>query len=118
MSGKTLSLSHTVSLALLHTFPQCWIPLTCYDEWVTWKVQSPDSIPTTAFMAWGPSDSRGCLNGSLTLEKEIALLFQMAFGVGKPAVYTRKTAFLKQQGLPRSVAAFKGFQENLSKLGL
>lgn len=107
MSGKTLSLSHTVYLALLHTLPQCWISLTCYDEWVTRKVRSPDSIPTAAFTAWGPSDSRGCLNGSLTLEKETVLLFQMGFGVGKPAAHTRKAAFLKQQGLPGSVAAFK-----------
>lgn len=64
-------------------------------------------IPTAAFTACGPSDSRGCLNGSLTLEKEITLLFLVGFGVGKPAVYTRKAAFLKQQGLPGSVAALK-----------
>lgn len=104
MSGKTLSLAHRVTLALLHTLPQRWISFICCNEWVTQKVPSPDSTP---FTTWGPSDSCGCLSGSLTLEKQIALLFQMGFGVGKPAEYTRKAAFLKQQGLPGSVAVFK-----------
>lgn len=48
----------------------------------------------------------------------MALLFQMGFGVGKPAAYTRKAAFLQQQGLPRSVAAFKRLPGELSRLGL
>lgn len=82
-------------------------------RWVGNKVGwTPCLVPSAASVTWGTSVSRGWLDGSLTLGKESTLLFQMGFGGGKPAVYAWKAAFLKQQGLPRSVAAFRRLPES------